>query len=110
MADRVISGATTRRGFLRALLGAPAAASFLQACATPGPPAPPPPPGQPVLPGCARRGSWSNYVETQKAQPLALCTPESPEAVAALVKETAAQRLSLKAVGSGHSWSDVALT
>jgi FAD binding domain-containing protein/D-arabinono-1,4-lactone oxidase len=106
-----MSGGTTRRRFLRALLGAPAAASFLQSCATapsgqpgPGPAAPP------DLPGCEKRKVWSNYVGTQTAQPLALCTPESPGAVAALVKETADRRLSIKAVGSGHSWSDVALT
>jgi L-gulono-1,4-lactone dehydrogenase len=106
-----VSEPRTRREFLRALLAAPAAASFVQACATsqPAPPGPPPS-GPPVLPGCAKRESWSNYVETQKAQPLALCTPESADAVSSLVRETAAQRLTLKAVGSGHSWSDVALT
>ena len=107
-----MSAPTTRRRFLRALLGAPAAVSVLQACATapaPGPPGPTPL-APPELPGCDKRKFWSNYAGTQTAQPLALCSPETSDAVAALVKETAGQRLSIKAVGSGHAWSDVALT
>src|SRR5262249_26290406 len=108
-----MAGPTTRRFFLRALLGAPAALSAIQSCATSTPPpspGPAPPAGPPILPGCDTRKTWSNYVGTQTAQPLAMCSPETPEAVSALVRETAGKRLSMKAVGSGHSWSDVALT
>ena len=105
---------TTRRRFLKTLLGAPAALSALQACTTspaPSPGGPPAPPsGPPLLPDCEKRQEWTNYAGTQTAQPLAMCTPESSDAVAALVRETAGKRLSMKAVGSGHSWSDVALT
>ncbi len=104
---------TTRRRFLRALLGAPAALSALQACtsapAAPGVPAPTQTGGAALL-DCRRRKSWSNYVGTQTAEPLALCDPGTSGAVASIVTETGARRLSVKAVGSGHAWSDVALT
>ena len=103
----------TRRRFLSTLLGAPAALSALQACTSaplaPGVPAAPETPG-PAFPDCSRRKSWSNYVGTQTAEPLALCAPASPGAVQSLVSETGSRRLTMKAVGSGHAWSDVALT
>ncbi len=103
----------TRRRFLSTLLGAPAALSALQACTSatlaPGNPPAPERPG-PAFPDCSRRKSWSNYVGTQTAEPLALCAPGSAGAVQSLVSESASRRLTLKAVGSGHAWSDVALT
>ena len=104
---------STRRRFLRALLGAPAALSALQACssapAAPGVPVAPVTAG-PALLDCRKRKSWSNYVGTQTAEPLALCAPGSSGVVASIVTETGSRRLSVKAVGSGHAWSDVALT
>jgi hypothetical protein len=103
----------TRRRFLRTLLGAPAALSALQACssapAAPAVPAAPEASGTP-FPDCSKRKTWSNYVGTQTAEPLALCAPGSSGAVASIVAETGSRRLSVKAVGSGHAWSDVALT
>src|SRR6266545_3736877 len=83
---------STRRRFLRALLGAPVA------------------PETTGLLDCRKRKSWSNYAGTQTAEPLALCAPGSAGAVASVVTETGSRRLSVKAVGSGHAWSDVALT
>ena len=109
---------STRRRFLRTLLGAPAAVAALQACssapgppvaAAPGGPAAPDTAGKALL-DCSKRKSWSNYVGTQTAEPLALCAPASSGAAASIVAETGARRLSVKAVGSGHAWSDVALT
>src|SRR5262245_22211843 len=106
-----MSDPTTRRRFLATLLGAPAALSAIQSCATsPTPPPGPTPGGPPLLPGCQTRKTWSNYVNTQTAQPLAMCSPETPGEISSLVRETAGKGLSMKAVGSGHSWSDVALT
>jgi hypothetical protein len=103
----------TRRRFLHVLLGAPAALSALEACssapAAPGAPVAPETAG-PALLDCRKRKSWSNYVGTQTAEPLALCAPGSSGAVASVVTETGVRRLSVKAVGSGHAWSDVALT
>lgn len=108
-----MSKKSTRRRFLRTLLGAPAALSALQACTSaplaPGAPAAPNPSG-PAFLDCTKRKSWSNYVQTQTAEPLAICAPGSSGAVASIVTEAGSRRLSAKAVGSGHAWSDVALT
>jgi hypothetical protein len=104
---------STRRRFLRTLLGAPAALSALQACTSaPLAPGAPPAPNTsgPAFPDCTKRKSWSNYVQTQTAEPLAICAPGSPGAVASILTEAGSRRLSAKAVGSGHAWSDVALT
>ena len=106
---------TTRRRFLRTLLGAPAALAALDACSTAPASSPSGGPPSPAAAGtafldCGKRKSWSNYVGTQTAEPLALCAPGSTGAVASVVTETGARRLSVKAVGSGHAWSDVALT
>ena len=62
------------------------------------------------------RVPWANYVGTQKAQPLKVERPKSLEALQAIMKEAAKGFLSsgmncpVRAVGSGHSWSDSALS
>ena len=57
-----------------------------------------------------RRQTWKNHLGNQAIQPLRLCLPQSLNELVALVREAEAARCTVRAVGSGHSWSDVALT
>jgi hypothetical protein len=57
-----------------------------------------------------RRRTWTNHTGNQSCEPLQLCTPENLDDVVELVDLATKERLTLRAVGSGHSWSDVALT
>lgn len=59
---------------------------------------------------CERRVTWRNHTGNQSCQPLQVCTPESAEDVVELVTFAEAEQLTVRAVGSGHSWSDVGLT
>jgi L-gulono-1,4-lactone dehydrogenase len=59
---------------------------------------------------CERRVTWTNHTRNQSAQPLRRCFPESEADVVALVQEAEAVRSTVRAVGSGHAWSDAALT
>jgi len=56
------------------------------------------------------RDSWQNHLGNQSVDPLRIYEPESIEQVAAIVGEAARTGVTARAVGSGHSWSDVALT
>ena len=56
------------------------------------------------------RKTWKNHLGNQAIQPLRLYAPESLDDVVALVREAERSRCTVRAVGSGHSWSDVALT
>ena len=53
---------------------------------------------------------WTNWSGTVKAQLIAVETPESTEAVAAIVREAASRGVKVKAVGSGHSFTSIAAT
>jgi FAD/FMN-containing dehydrogenase len=57
-----------------------------------------------------RRATWRNHTGNQSCQPLALCSPESLDDIVELVTLAEREGVSVRAVGSGHSWSDVALT
>ena len=57
-----------------------------------------------------RRKTWKNHLGNQSIDPLRLCTPETLGDVVALVQEAERSGCTVRAVGSGHSWSDVALT
>jgi FAD/FMN-containing dehydrogenase len=54
--------------------------------------------------------SWENHLGNQSVDPLRIYEPESIEQVAAIVGEAGRTGVTARAVGSGHSWSDVALT
>ena len=57
-----------------------------------------------------RRTSWRNHPGNQGVDPLRIVRPRTVEEVVALVREAEAAGTTVRAVGSGHSWSDVALT
>jgi len=56
------------------------------------------------------RREWANYVHTQVAHPFEICKPASLEELKAVLRDAAKKRHRVRAVGSGHAWSDAALT
>ena len=56
------------------------------------------------------RDSWKNHLGNQSVDPLRIYRPESIDQVAAIVAEAERSGVTARAVGSGHSSSDVALT
>jgi hypothetical protein len=54
--------------------------------------------------------TWSNHLGNQKVDPLRIYTPRSIDDVVAIVQAAERDGVTARAVGSGHSWSDVALT
>jgi L-gulono-1,4-lactone dehydrogenase len=54
--------------------------------------------------------SWSNWDGSVRASPVELHTPASTEEIAFAVARAREQRRAVRFVGSGHSWSDVAVT
>jgi FAD/FMN-containing dehydrogenase len=56
------------------------------------------------------RTTWSNHLGDQSVDPLRIYAPETVDEVAEIVREAASSGVTVRAVGSGHSWSDVALT
>ena len=57
-----------------------------------------------------RRQTWENHLGNQSVDPLRIYAPETIEEVSAIVREAEQAGATVRAVGSGHSWSDVALT
>jgi FAD-linked oxidoreductase len=55
-------------------------------------------------------GSWSNWAGNQSARPRRTVAPASAEELAAEIRHAAADGLPVKAVGSGHSFTSVAVT
>jgi L-gulono-1,4-lactone dehydrogenase len=58
----------------------------------------------------AVRRTWRNHLGNQEIDPLRIYTPASIEEVSAIVAAAENDGVTVRAVGSGHSWSDVALT
>ncbi|HEV7460153.1 MAG TPA: D-arabinono-1,4-lactone oxidase [Solirubrobacteraceae bacterium] len=56
------------------------------------------------------RTTWENHLGNQSVDPLRIYAPETIDQVAAIVGEARETGANVRAVGSGHSWSDVALT
>jgi L-gulono-1,4-lactone dehydrogenase len=56
------------------------------------------------------RRKWRNHTGNQGIDALRIVEPKTLEEVVALVKEAEGAGCTVRAVGSGHSWSDVALT
>src|SRR5438105_14994980 len=56
------------------------------------------------------RREWANYVHTQVANPFEICKPGSLDELKAVLRDAAQKAYPVRAVGSGHAWSDVALT
>ncbi|MEX0967517.1 MAG: D-arabinono-1,4-lactone oxidase [Bacteroidia bacterium] len=57
-----------------------------------------------------RRKVWYNAIESQKVQPLRIFYPESLEALIDIVEEADELGIKVKAVGSGHSASNIVTT
>jgi L-gulono-1,4-lactone dehydrogenase len=64
----------------------------------------------PADPPFDRRRTWENHLGNQSVDPLRIYEPKTIEQVAAIVREAKETGATVRAVGSGHSWSDVALT
>jgi hypothetical protein len=56
------------------------------------------------------RRKWNNHTGNQGVDPLRIYTPTTLEEVAAVIERAHKDHCTVRAVGSGHSWSDVALT
>ena len=56
------------------------------------------------------RTTWKNHLGNQSIDPLRIYTPRSIDDVVAIVRAAEEAGVTTRAVGSGHSWSDVALT
>ncbi len=56
------------------------------------------------------RTSWRNHAGNQGVDPLRIVKPRTVDEVVALVQQAEDAGTTVRAVGSGHSWSDVALT
>jgi hypothetical protein len=56
------------------------------------------------------RRQWNNHTGNQGVDPLRAYTPTTLEEVAGIVRQAHEEHCTVRAVGSGHSWSDVALT
>jgi L-gulono-1,4-lactone dehydrogenase len=55
------------------------------------------------------RKSWQNHLGNQSVDPLRIYEPDTIEQVAAIVQAAERDGVTVRAVGSGHAWSDVAL-
>jgi hypothetical protein len=66
------------------------------------------PPGG--LDGGRVRQTWADTIGSRTSQPLRIFRPETLEELRAIVRLAAAERCRVKAVGSGHSFTDVAVT
>jgi hypothetical protein len=53
---------------------------------------------------------WRNHTENQSCRPRQIVKPGSLAELVELVRRAEAERTTVRAVGAGHSWSDVALT
>ncbi|MBV8990143.1 MAG: FAD-binding protein, partial [Solirubrobacterales bacterium] len=60
--------------------------------------------------GFERRRTWKNHLGNQQIDPLRIYAPGNINEVSEIVREAEAAGVTVRAVGSGHSWSDVALT
>src|SRR5215211_4384155 len=58
----------------------------------------------------ARRQVWKNHTGNQSIEPLRIYEPRSLEEIVAIIREAEGNDVTVRAVGSGHSWSDIALT
>jgi L-gulono-1,4-lactone dehydrogenase len=61
-------------------------------------------------PAPADRREWRNWAGTAAATPARWCRPRSETEIGAAVKDAAAARLQVRALGSGHSFTPIAAT
>ena len=58
----------------------------------------------------AAREEWSNSIGNQQAFPLRILRPTTLEQIIEIIQQAERENRKVRAVGSGHSFSDVALT
>jgi hypothetical protein len=58
----------------------------------------------------SRRAAWQNHTGNQGIDPLREYRPTTLHELVGIVQEAESEGVTVRAVGSGHSWSDVALT
>ncbi len=63
-----------------------------------------------TTPPFAVRKTWRNHLGNQQIDPLRIYEPRTIAEVQAIVRSAREAGVPVRAVGSGHSWSDVALT
>lgn len=63
-----------------------------------------------MIPKARLRDNWTNYVHDQSANPLKLFRPDSLPELCAILQEAREKKHKVKAIGSGHSSSDIAVT
>jgi FAD/FMN-containing dehydrogenase len=56
------------------------------------------------------RKTWKNHLGNQRIDPLRIYTPRTIDEVSEIVRLAEQMGVSVRAVGSGHAWSDAALT
>src|SRR5205085_2825358 len=54
--------------------------------------------------------TWHNHTGNQTCHPREIAAPASLDALVEVVRRAERERATVRAVGAGHSWSDVALT
>jgi L-gulono-1,4-lactone dehydrogenase len=59
---------------------------------------------------CKTRKKWKNHAGNQTVTPLRLCWPSTLADVVEAVKDAERLNLNVRGVGSGHSWSDAAIS
>ena len=57
-----------------------------------------------------KRPTWRNHSRDQQCRPLAIVHPRSTDELVTLVRDAEQSESTVRAVGAGHAWSDVALT
>jgi FAD/FMN-containing dehydrogenase len=55
------------------------------------------------------RAGWQNTIRKYKVKPVKLFEPESLDDIVTIIQEAESKKLKVRAVGSGHSFSDVAV-
>ena len=56
------------------------------------------------------QNQWKNHIKEQIAHPIHIYEPDDLTELKAIIKKAVKSKTRIKAVGSGHSWSDVCLT
>lgn len=59
---------------------------------------------------CRRRKTFWNHTRNQRCDPLLICVPETLDDLVEVVRQAEQQGVTVRAVGSAHSWSDAVLT
>ncbi len=59
---------------------------------------------------CQRRKAFFNHTRNQRCDPLMICVPETLDDLVELARKAQEEAVTVRAIGSAHSWSDATLT